>query len=55
MYIPAQLLDEVLRTSADPLRELDDIDPLEDDVVGSHRVWPREGRAVETQGCILTQ
>ena len=40
---PAQSLDEVLCTSADLLRELDDINSLEDDVVGSHWVWSGEG------------
>ena len=48
MYQPAQLLDQVLCTSADLLGELNDIDSFEDDVVCPHWVRAREWRAAGT-------
>jgi len=39
MHIPAEFLDEVLSTSADPLGELYDINSLQNDIVCPH--WVR--------------
>ena len=43
--VAAQPLDERVRRAADPLRERDDVDALQDDVVRHHRVRVGERRA----------
>ena len=42
--LPTQLLDQSLGASSDLLRKLNHVDPLQDDVVGLHRVGASERR-----------